>query len=234
MTRSDIIQAIRNLVVEQESDAGGLLDDSGNMLEFVSDAQEQVMMDLIPFMPGQFLFVEDRTLVANTPSYTITSDYWQVYKVERNETGKAPKELEVVDPLEFQFHTNVGDTEERPDACYFIGDTFYPLQIPSAAQASWVRLYLVRPELETMEEDGPSYIPRPAHRMIVYLGAAMVAMLLRSDPTPFMAFYAKRYKAVKSVWAGRFQQKPRFVRPSVRDRLSFDDREKAFTDPYWR
>ena len=230
MTKAQILQSVRYYVNEVSTETGALLSDSANLLDFVEDAVEDVTLDLVPIMPLQLCTTETITLVANQANYTLTTTaYLQVYKVERYETGKPPKEIEIIDPLELQFHTNVGDTEADPDACYFLGDTLYFVKTPSTAKA-YARVWLVQSEPATMATAGPTYLPRQTHRLVVYRTMLNLAPLMNANLNHFATLYNERLKKIERIWRGRFQQEPRFVRPSVRSRRTLDARDRAFFD----
>jgi hypothetical protein len=232
MTLAQIITDIRNLIGEQSGDAGALLSDSGNLLTFIADAQEQVTLDLMPTMPGQFLTSENVTLVANQANYTLTNRFWQIWKVEKTITGEPPVELEIVDPLDFAYHTEVGETESEPHACYFLGDTLYFIKTPSENKTNYAKIWEVRPEVITMVAGGPAYIPDVAHRLIVYKTCAIIATMLERDTSPYMALYAHRLGMVAKVWNGRFQSQTKFVRPSAHERQGYRGSSED-TDRTW-
>jgi len=218
MTKAELITSVRGLVNENSGDSGALLSDTGNLLEIIHDATEVVMLDLVPIMPGQFLTSENVTLIAGTANYTLTNSFWQIWKVEKNITGDRPIELEIIDPIEMQYHTYVGESENEPHACYFIGDTIYFVRTPGQAYANYAKVWEIRPEAATMATNGPLYIPAVAHRLIAYHAAAIVYEMMEKDPSPFFVMYARRLDKVEKIWRGRFQSQPRFVRPSVTER----------------
>jgi len=232
MTKDELISTTRYLANELSTDSGALLDDTANLLDFLLDAIEQVVLDLIPVVPSVFLATEDITLTADDNDYDLTAEFWQIYKVERYETGKAPKEIAIIDPLELQFETNVGDTEANPDACYFMGSTIYFVKIPSEGKV-YARVYYIKPEATTLATNGPAVLPRISHRLIPLYAASLIAEMLGHDPTKFLALYAMRLNSVKKVLRGRFQQSPRFVRPGVKERQVVDERDRVLYDVEW-
>lgn len=233
MTRAEIIQYTRDLVNEASSDFGALLDDGGNLKAIIDDAAEQVVLDLVEIMPLQFCVTEDKTLVAGTQAYDITAEYLQVYKVALNVTGRGAKEIEIIDPMEAQYHAFVGETSSEPLACYFLGNKIYFTPTPSAAVTGYARLYLVTPEASTVPVTGPALIPRVAHRLICYYAASLVATMADAKPDKYLALYMNKLRQVKRVWANRFQTKPRFVQPGIRSRLAGDGRDRATYDSDW-
>lgn len=233
MTKAEILASIRYLINENSTDAGALLSDTGNLLDFAYDAAEQVVMDLMPYMSDQFLATETVTLVANQANYTLTNSYLQIYKVERNVTAKRPKEIPVIDQLKKQFYMSVGDTGADVKAVYFIGDTLYCVPTPSAASTGYLRVWEIVPEAAAIPTAGPTYIPRVAHRLIVYWGAYLAATHIGVDPSRYILLYQQRLRAVLKLWHDRYQQEPRFVRESVADRAVYDDREPYLYDLEW-
>lgn len=233
MTKAQIRTAVRNLINEQSTDSGALLPSTTILDEYIEDATEEVALDLLPYMPRQFCGTENITLVANTAGYTLTAEWWQIYKIARNTTDKTPREIQIIDPLEEQFYTSVGDTEASPDQCYILGDTITFVKTPSTAKTDYAKVFFVRPEAVTMPDAGPTYIPRAAHRMIIYKACALACVMIEAIAGNFTALYEKRKAAFLRTWAAREHQKPRFVKPSVFDRVSHSDLEAAFADLDW-
>lgn len=314
MTKAQILSQARYLINEASGDTGGLLSDTGNLEDFVHDGVEALMLDLVPYMPSQFLQTKTISLVADQANYSLAStitgttiafvdggsgadtitdsgsgfvtaefeqgmtitvsgstsndgDYtivsvvagtitlitaalttevasasvtitqkdpfWMIYKVARNVTGKAPREIRIIDPLQIQFEMNVGETEASPDVCWPQGDELYFAKTPSTATTDYVKVFLIRPESIEIAAGGPVLIPRPFHRCIGYMAAALAAQFMGADPTGFIGLYQKRLEAGKRVWFARYQQKPRFVQESVLSRRYIDEREAAFYDLDW-
>jgi len=235
MTKAEILASVRYAVNEVSTDAGALLGDTTNLLDFVNDAMEQVILDLVPSMPGQFLTSENVTLIANQANYTLTNSFIQIYKVERNVTGDSPREIEIIDPLEIQYYMKTGDTTAEPAACYFMGDTLYFVPTPSAAATSYAKVWEVVREAATMATAGPTYIPSIAHRLIVYQTASIVQKMLGNDAgsNRFLELYARRLDQVKKTWTGRYQQKARYIRDSSIERSIVDTRSRVDYDKDW-
>uniref|UniRef100_A0A6M3J0C4 Uncharacterized protein n=1 Tax=viral metagenome TaxID=1070528 RepID=A0A6M3J0C4_9ZZZZ len=233
MTKAEIITAVRSLVNEISTDAGAKLSDTGNMLEFLADAMEQVTLDLIDFMPRFLLGTEDVSLEADTESYTLTAEFWQIYKVERNVDDGRPKTIRIIDPLEKHNYTDVGETREEPRAIYFLGNTLYPIPIPSVDTTDYMTVYYVRPEATAMATGGPSYIPRPAHRLIVYQACVLIAIAFDADPKPYEFLYQKRLDKVRSVWATFQHSGPMFLRGAYEESLSGGPLDRTGYDPNW-
>ena len=315
MTRAELITTMRDLVSELSTDAGALLSDTGNALEYLNDAMEVVVLDLMPIMPTQFLKTKKITLVASQADYslaasitattiafvdsnpdtitdsgnafvtsefeagmtitisgatnsgnnstftiesvaagTITLDttdsltveaagqsvtitqqnpFWMIEKVERNVSDKPPREIDIIDVMEMHFETNVGEEEAEPDSCYFQGDTLYLVKTPSTATADYLKVFMHRPEALTILTNGPKYIPAPAHRMIAYRAAANVAIMNEANPAPFLALYNFRLAKIDRLWAGRYQQKGRYVRDGFYERKYTTDLDRTLYDRRW-
>jgi hypothetical protein len=233
MTKAEILSAVRYLVNEKSTTAGAHLDDAGNLLEFVHSAVEDVVMDLMRFMPGQLAVAENITLIANQANYTLTASFWQIYKIEKNITGGAPSEIQIIDPLDTQFEMNVGETAAEPPACYLLGDTIYFVPTPSAAYTNYARAILIRPEAATLPAGGPAYIPVPAHRLVVYKAAELVAASLKASTVDFERLYAMRLDRVRNTWLQRYRQQVRYVKRDTDVRRAFDSRDRAFYDTEW-
>jgi len=225
MTLAELVTTTRGLCNEISTDSGALLSDTGNLLEFLNDAQEQVLLDLIPIMPGQFTVTENITLIAGTQSYALATnpDFWQIWKIAKNVSGEPPRELDPIDPLDEPYYTEVAETDSEPTAYYVLGQTIYFVPIPSASTTAYAKVWLVRPEAVTgLVTAGPSYIPKIAHRLIAYQAAALIATMLEKDPAPFIQLYARRLSKVVEVWNARLQNKIRTVRESVAERSAFN------------
>lgn len=234
MTKAQIRTAIRNLFNEQSTDAGALMPTGDSIIDnYIEDAVEEVVLDLLPYMPRQFCGTENISLTADEPDYTLTAEWFQIYKIARNTTGKTPREIQIIDPLEEQFHTSVGDTEDSPMQCYILGDTITFVKTPSADKTNYAKVFFVRPEALTIPDTGPAYIPRAAHRMIVYKACALACVMIEAIAGNFTALYEKRKAAFLRTWAAREHQRPRFVKDSVFDRISYSDLEATFYDLEW-
>jgi hypothetical protein len=233
MTKAQLLASVRYLVNEASGDSGALLGDATNLLDFVNDAMEQCVLDLLPIMPGQFLTSENVTLVAGTANYTLTNSFLQIYKVEKNTTGESPKQIEIIDPLEIQYYMKTGDTDAEPNACYFVGNVLYFVPTPAAAATNYAKVWEVMSEAATIADAGPTYIPAIAHRLIVYQASALIAKMLGKDASVYYDLYARRLAQVQKIWIGRFQQKPRFIRESDMERSAIDARLSIDIDKEW-
>lgn len=226
MTEAQIRTALQNLVRDYYGKAGTWLGDDATILDdYIDDALEEVVLDLMIFMRGKFAGEETISLTADEPDYTLTAEWWQIYKMERNVTDERPREIDIVKPVDKARYMYVGQTQEFPDACIILGKTITFLPIPSTDKTDYVNCIFIRPEAVSLAEAGPSYMPRPAHRMIVYSAAAKIAAMKGADPSVFKNFYNDRKRQVKKIFAGQDQQKPKFVGPSMEEKVFVDTRE---------
>ena len=235
MTKAELITAVRSLVNELSTDAGAGLDDAGNLLGFIDDAIEQVVLDLVDTYPNELLTYEDVSMLANTKSYTLTKEFWQVLKFAKTVAGENETEMDVIDPLSQQYMETHDETNARPYGVFLIGSTLYVYPTPSVAITDYIRVWGIRPEATTLPNGGPAYLPRVTHRLIVYWAASLVAEMFGAKNTAgrFIALYSNRLEKIKAMQKGKFQQAPRFVRESVVERTTRDTREKVFYDIDW-
>jgi len=233
MTLAEIIQSVRYLVNELSTDVGALLDDTGNLLDFVHDAVEQVVMDLVDIYPNELLAYEDVSMVANTASYTLTTEFWQILKIEKTVAGENETEMDVVDQLAIQYAKTHDETSDRPYGAFITGQTLWIYPTPSAAITNYVRVWGIRAEATTMAVAGPAYLPRPTHRLIVFWAASMIASMIGAAPDRYQLLYQNRLAQLRRMYKDKFQQAPRFVRESVVERTTRDVREKVFVDLDW-
>ena len=226
MTRAEIRTAVQNLIRDYYGTTGTWLGVDATITDdFLNDALEEVVLDLMPYMPGKFGGNETISLTADEPDYTLTNEWWQIYKMERNVTDERPREIEMFDPLEKAKFMYVGQTQEHPDGCMILGKTITFAPIPSTDKANYANCIFIRPEAVTLAEDGPVYMPRPAHRMIGYEAAGKIAVMKGADPAVFKRFYNDRKRKVIKIFAGQDQQKPKFVGPSMEEKVFVDTRE---------
>jgi hypothetical protein len=233
MTKAQILQGIRDLVNEQSTDAGTLLSDTGNLLGFLDDAVEQVVLDLLDAFPNELLTYEDVNMVAGTKTYALTKTFWRILKIEKTVTGENPTEMDHIDPLSRQYVETHGETIDKPFAADIINGVLWVMPTPAAAIANYIRVWGIQPETTVMANGGPAYLPRETHRLIVYWAANLVAVMIGAKPQPFLALYQNRLQMIQKNQRAKFQQAPRFVRESVIERTTRDEREKAFYDPDW-
>ena len=233
MTKAQILQSARYLANEISTDAGALLSDSGNLLDFVGDAVEQVVMDLLGVYPNDLVTYEDVNLVAADFDYTLTTEFWQILKIEKTVAGENPTEMDIADQLSMQYFTTHDETSARPYAANIIGGVLYVWPIPSAAITAYIRVWGIRPEATTMPDNGPAYLPRATHRLIVLWAVSLIAEMIGAKPDRWRDLYAYRLGRIRDMQKDKFQQAPRFVRESSVERTTRDTREKVFVDLDW-
>lgn len=233
MTKAQIIQAIRYHANELSTDVGALLSNTGNMLEFLEDAVEQVVIDLLGIYPNELLTYEDVSLVAADYDYTLTTEFWQILKIEKTVAGENETEMDIMDQLSAQYYKVHDETSEKPFAANIIGGVLYVWPIPSAAITNYIRVWGIRPEATTMPDAGPAYLPRVTHRLIVYWAVTLIAKMVGVKADRWLELYQYRLQRVRDMQKDKFQQAPRFVRESSVERTTRDTREKAFYDVDW-
>lgn len=229
MTKAEILAGVRYLVNELSTDSGALLDDAGNLDDFVEDAQEQVVLDLVNVMPDVLVATEDLDLAAHTATTTITATYWQIINILKNKTGETPNPIRIVDPSDQRYFHYIDQEDEEPSYCYVAGQTITWLPKPSSTYDNYAKLYYIRPEAVTMPTEGPTYLPAVAHRLVVYQAAILAGTAFGAIISGLEKLYARRLMSVKKTWSARFHSQPRFVKASVFEG-DHDDREAAFYD----
>lgn len=235
MTKSEIILATRQLCNELDTDVGAGLDNEGNLEGFVEDAVEQVVMDLVGTYPSELLTHEDISIKADTKMYELATEFWQVLKICKTVSGESETELEVIDPLSIQYAETNGETNSGPYAANIINGILYVYPTPASDVTNYIRVWGVQAETVAMCDNGPMVLPRPAHRLIVFWAAYLVATMFGAvkSAQSFMSLYQNRLEKIKSMQKGKFQQSPRFVRESSVERTTRDERERAFYDIDW-
>ena len=234
MTKSAIITAVRSLVNELSGDVGSLLSDAGNLIGFIEDAVEQVVLDLVGTYPNELLTYEDVSMLANTKTYVLTKEFWQILKIAKTVAGENETEMDLIDPLSHQYAETHDETNAKPYGANIINGVLYVYPTPSTAITDYIRVWGIRPEAVSMPDPtGPAYLPRVTHRLIVFWAASLVATMIGVNPDKFILLYSNRLEKIKAMQKGKFQQAPRFVRESVVERTTRDDRERVFYDLDW-
>ena len=233
MTKAEIIAAVRSLVNEKSTDAGALLEDTGNLLGFVEDACEQVVLDLLDAFPNELLAYEDVSMEAGIQEYELETKFYRILKIEKTVSGENPTEIDQIDPLSRQYVETHGETTPRPIAANIINGILMVFPTPLSAITNYIRVWGIQAEVTPMDDDGPAYLPTETHRLIVFWAAGLVAVMLGVNPAPYHALYQNRLLMILKNQRAKFQQAPRFVRESVVERTTRDEREKAFFDKDW-
>lgn len=236
MTKEELIISTRNLVNEISTDSGAFLANTGNVSDFLNDAAEIVVLDLVEFMPERFLTYEDITLVAGTAGYTLTAEWLQIWSINRNKTSETPTPIDHIPVPQIMNTMYVGETAEEPDGWYLKGLTITFAPTPSKAYTNYARAWIIAPEAATIATNGPTMIPRVAHRAICYMAAVLIGTALEADVTRFEKLYSYRIKKIRDTIGVQVQNQPRFINPSVLDRKYITTRDKVLydLDPYFR
>jgi len=232
MTLAEIRETTRDIIKELETDTGALFpSDNARLDRYINFATEDVVLDLVEFIPECFLDYEDITLVANQSDYDLTAEFLQIWTMNRNIADKAPRPIQYIDIRDQAYEMYVGQTAESPDAWTFKGDTIIFIPTPSAAKTAYARCWIVATEAASMAVSGPVYIPRMAHKLIPLYTGALIAETVESDKmNSMMLFYQKRLKKVTDVIGFRVQQQPRFLGTSFHERRMVSTLDPALYD----
>jgi len=233
MTKAEIITAVRSLVNEVDTASGALLDDAGNLLGFIDDAVEQVVLDLVGTYPNELLTYEDVSMLAGVKTYALAKEFWQILKIAKTVAGENETEMDIIDPLSHQYAETHDETNAQPRGVYLINGTLYVYPTPSAAITDYIRVWGIQAEAVLLDDDGPASLPRVTHRLIVFWAASLVATMIGAKSDKFILLYSNRLEKIKAMQKGKFQQAPRFVRESVVERTTRDTRERVFYDLDW-
>jgi hypothetical protein len=235
MTLAQIRQAIRDITKEWETDSGTLLPTGDALLDrFIEWATEQVTLDLIDWLPEKqdFIDYEDITLIAGQANYTLTAEWLQIWCMQKNVTGKSPRQIDYIDIGQKPFLMNIGETAEHPTGWYLDGTTIYFVPTPSTAATNYARCWMIVPEGTTMAAGGPAYIPRIAHKLIVWHAAILIGIMNERDIRVEVAMYEKMLDKVVGVVGYKIQQQPRFLKESFFEKSAVSTVDPALRD--WR
>lgn len=219
--------ALRNITKEWDDDAGTLLPSDNTVLDFfINWAAENVVLDLVEYMPEDFLIYEDITLAADDYDYDLTAEWLQIWAMQRkiaDQTYQLIPYTPVTDRDDYD-----GETAEDPEGWFLKGTTIIFWPTPSATKT--VRCWIIVPEAAEVDTDGPVYIPRMAHKLIVLDAAILIGYMNDREVGNIVALYKIQHERAKDSLTNRVQQQPQFVRPSVLSLTSRDRRDKAFYD----
>lgn len=232
MTLAQIRLAIHNILKEYSTDTGALLE-SDNLLidDFISDAAEDVVLDLVQYLPESFLESEDVTLVADQANYTLTTEYLQIWSAQKNVSDGSYYPIREISITNRGLYEYVGQTDPEPVHFYRKGDVVNFVPTPSAAVATYAKFWLVAAETAAMVAAGPVYIPRTAHRLIVYKASELIAVMTGDNKSSFGNLYQAKLGRVASVLGVRNQSQTRYLRGS-QESLG-NTRERTEYDPNW-
>lgn len=230
MTKAQIQTSVRNLCNEMSADAGAFLREEENLNDFIEDAAEIVVLDLADLMPQRFLTSENMNLVAGTAGYNLTSEWLQIWTLNRNENGHNPTPIDFVDTPDIMDHMYVGETHADPSGWYLKGTQINFVPTPSENKTAGVKAWIITAESAKIADTGPTMIPRVAHRLVVYMACILIGTALEANTGNFQALYKYRLDRVKRIIGPQVQSQPRFVKPSVAKRSLSHERERAFYD----
>ena len=152
--------------------------------------------------------------------------------MQKNVTDKSPRQIDYIDVSQKPFSMNVGETAADPTGWYLDGTTIYFVPTPSAAATSYARCWMIVPEGATMASGGPAYIPRIAHKLIVFYAAILIGMMNEYDIRALVGMYEKMLDKVVGVVGYKIQQQPRFLKESVFEKSTVSTLDPALRD--WR
>lgn len=235
MTLANIRQAVRDLLKENETDSGTLLPSGDALLDrYIEWGTEQVTLDLIDWLPEKqdFIDYEDISLVANQANYTLTAEWLQIWCMQRIETDRAPTTIGYIDIDQRAYEATIGETAEDPNGWYLDGTTIYFVPTPRTAKTSHIRCWIISPEGTTMAASGPAYIPRIAHKLIVWQAAILIGIMNEYDIRTHVVMYEKMLDKVVGVVGYKIQQQPKFLKGSHFEKTGISTRDRAFYDHY--
>jgi hypothetical protein len=234
MTLAELRSAVRYLSKEWETDSGTLFPSDNTLLDlYLNWACEQVVLDLVEFLPETFLTYEDITLVASQAPYTLTAEWLQIWAIQKNVTSEAPKLIPYRDVKQLPFKGYTGETAEFPKCWYLKGKSICFWPTPSVAKTTYARAWIIQPEVATIVAAGPSIIPRVAHKLISIQACILAAIMNETSITSLETLYARLLGQVRGVIGVQVQQQPRFLGESVLDLENVEARDKAFYDGHW-
>ena len=235
MTLAEIRTGVRNITKEWSTDAGTLLPSDNTILDMLINwAAEDVVLDLVSVVSdiqSVFLGSEDISLKANTANYTTTAEWLQIYCIQRNVTGDNPEIIPYITVDERLGLTYVGETAVDPEGFYLKGKTIYFVPTPSTAKTSYATVWFIQPEAISIPTDGPAYIPRIAHKLIVLRTAILISKMNdQADIGGLAALYQNMLEKITDVLGYRVQSQPTFLKSSFSEKQISDTRDKAFYD----
>jgi len=227
MTLAQLRTAVRNITKEWETDSGTLFPSGDVVLDFFIDwAAEDVVLDLVEYMPEDFLDYEDISITSGDYDYDLTAEWLQIWAMQRKIADRS-YELIPYTPVTTRDDYD-GETAEDPEGWFLKGTTIIFWPTPSATRTA--RCWIVKPEAASVAADGPVYIPRMAHKLIPLDAAILIGYMNDRDITGPVALYKIQHERVKNALTNRVQQQPKFVNRSVLAGISRDRRDKAFYD----
>lgn len=232
MTKDGMRTAIRSMAKEESTETGTLFPANNTLIDFFIDsALELVMIDVAREFPHRFLSSELVSLTADVAYATLATEWLQIMSVEKNVDGENPKPIIVCEDInQLQDYMYVGETAEEPRAVYFDATKIYFAPTPSQTTSEYIKVRGLAMEATTMPDAGPTYLPRPAHRLVVFKAMELIAAFNESSETKWYIIYQKALAAVKKVCGEFIQGQPMFVKPSFEESRYRDDRDPTLFD----
>lgn len=231
MTLAQLRTAIRNIVKEWDTDSGTLFPSNNTMLDFyINWATEDVALELADYIPTDFLDYEDITLVADQNNYDLTAEWLQIWAMQKNVSDESPKIIPYIPVHSRAYKEYVGQTSSEPAGWYLDGTTIMFTPTPSTAKTDYARCWIIVPEGESVGANGPTYIPRIAHKLIVLEAAILVGTMNGVELRDLMILYKMQFERVTNVLAYRIQQQPNFLQDSMFSRQQITTKDPALFD----
>jgi hypothetical protein len=234
MTKAQIRTAVRNLLNDQETDAGTLFPSNNVLLDaFIDSALEIVTLDLMEWTREDLLSYEDITLVSGTATYALTKEYVQIVCLKTNTSGNSSEIIPYYDTIDELRYKTAGETGE-PRGWTLSGDDIYVSPTPSVAATSWARAWIITPEAATMATGGPTKLPRTSHQLIGFKAAVLAAVSQESKVAKTLeALYQGHLNTVRKILSNRVLGQPRFVRSGIEDVALNTVVDLTLKDPSW-
>jgi len=231
MTKDEIRTAIRYLLQETSTDAGSLLPSGDVKLDiFIDWAAEQVVLDLVPYMPEVFLTTEAMNLTADEPDNTLTAEFLQIWGIYESTSDKNPRMIPFIPADEIGKYMTVGQTAEDPIGFTLIGDTVRWIPTPSSDKSSYCTAWLITMETADVPDAGPTYIPRLAHKLIAIYASMLICKMTEKDLGTLGKLYEYMLNKVIDVYAYRIQNQPRFLKDSFSESKFLSTLDPALHD----
>lgn len=149
MTLEEIRTATRNLCKEWEEDSGTLFPSDDVLLDFfINWACEDVVLDLVEYMPEDFLTYEDISLVADDEDYDLTAEWISIWAMQKRVSDEGYKDIPYT-PLSDR-RDYVGETAENPRGWFLKGTTIIFWPTPSIAKTNYIRCWIIGLEAVTI------------------------------------------------------------------------------------
>ena len=165
MTLDEIRVAVRGITKSWAEDEDTLLPSDNVLLDmFINWACEDVVLDLVEYMPEDFLTYEDISLVADDNDYDLTAEWISIWAMQKKVTDEnyilipyAP----VADRGDY-----VGETAEDPKGWFLKGTTIIFWPTPSTAKTDYIRCWIIAPEVEAMTADARTFTVDSSNKYI--------------------------------------------------------------------